>query len=172
MASDPAQLAAHIRFALERLSERNAQHEWEHLCRHLTRARICSNILPATGPVQAGGDQGRDFETFHTYLSRSSLAGQSFVGLSSDTPIPFASSLEERLIPKMRRDVKTIMLSGVTVERIYLFSSRSVPIAKRHHLQEWGRTTYGVRLEVLDGEGIAELLSTHDIFWIAARYLE
>lgn len=109
MASDPAQLIAHIRFALARLSERNAQHEWEHLCRHLTRARICSNILPATGPVQAGGDQGRGFETFHTYLSRSSLSQQSFVGLSSQRPIAFACSLEEQVIPKMHRDVKTII---------------------------------------------------------------
>src|SRR5437667_2683649 len=159
MASDPAQLTAQIRFALARLSERNAQHEWEHLCRHLTRERLCSNILPATGPVQAGGDQGRDFETFHTYLSRSSLAGQSFVGLSSETPIAFACSLEERVIPKMRRDVKTIMSGGVPVERIYLFSTRSVPVAKRHKLLEWARTTYKVPLEVLDGEAIAELLS-------------
>jgi hypothetical protein len=61
MALDPAQIIAQIRFALARLSERNAHHEWEHVCRHLTRERICSNILPATGPVQAGGDQGRDF---------------------------------------------------------------------------------------------------------------
>ena len=134
MASDPAQLAAHIRFALERLSERNAQHEWEHLCRHLTRARFCSNILPATGPVQAGGDQGRDFETFHTYLSRSSLAGQAFVGLSSETPIAFGCSLEKRVLPKMRGDVDTIMAGGVPVGRIYLFSSRDVPIARRHEL--------------------------------------
>lgn len=139
MASDPAQLAAQIRFALERLSERNAQHEWEHLCRHLTRARFCSNILPATGPVQAGGDQGRDLETFHTYLSRSSLAGQSFVGLSYETPIAFACSLEKRVLPKMRDDVKIIMSGGVSVERIYLFSTRDVPIAKRHVLQEWGQ---------------------------------
>ena len=50
------------------------------------RSRSTSH-LPATGPVQAGGDQGRDFETFHTYLSRSSLAGRSFVGLLSETPI-------------------------------------------------------------------------------------
>jgi len=55
--ADQAQLIAQIRFALEQLSERNAQHEWEHLSRHLARERICANILPATGPVQAGGDR-------------------------------------------------------------------------------------------------------------------
>lgn len=112
MASDPAQLAAQIRFALERLSERNAQHEWEQVCRHFTRARICSNILPATGPVQSGGDQGRDFETFRTYLSHSPLAGHSFVGLIADKPIAFACTLEKRVEAKVRSDVKTIMAGG------------------------------------------------------------
>jgi hypothetical protein len=172
MASDPARLISQVRFALARLSERNAQHEWEHLCRHFTRERLCSNILPATGPVQAGGDQGRDFETFHTYLSRSSLGGRSFVGLLSEKPIVFACSLEERVIPKMRRDVTTIMSKGTPVERIYLFSTRGVPVAKRHTLLEWAQTTYKVALEILDGEAMAEQLSVPDIFWIAERFLE
>lgn len=172
MASDPVQLISQIRFALARLSERNAQHEWEHLCRHFTRERLCSNILPATGPVQAGGDQGRDFETFHTYLFRSSLGGRSFVGLISEKPIVFACSLEERVIPKMRRDVTTIMSKGTPVERIYLFSTRGVPVAKRHTLLEWAQTTYKVALEILDGEAMAEQLSAPDIFWIAERFLE
>lgn len=82
--SDNAQIITQIRFSLEQLSERNAEHEWEHLCRHLARSRICSNILPATGPVQSGGDQGRDFETFRTFLEKSPLATRSFVGLLSD----------------------------------------------------------------------------------------
>lgn len=172
MSSDSVQLISQVRFALARLSERNAQHEWEHLCRHFTRERLCSNILPATGPVQAGGDQGRDFETFHTYLSRSSLGGRSFVGLLSEKPIVFACSLEERVIPKMRRDVATIMSKGTPVERIYFFSTRSVPVAKRHTLLEWAQTTYKVALEILDGEAMAEQLSAPDIFWIAERFLE
>jgi hypothetical protein len=172
MASDPVQLISQIRFALARLSERNAQHEWEHLCRHFTRERLCSNILSATGPVQAGGDQGRDFETFHTYLSRSSLGGRSFVGLLSEKPIVFACSLEERVIPKMRRDVTTIMSKGMPVERIYLFSTRGVPVAKRHTLLEWAQTTYKVALEIFDGEAMAEQLSAPNIFWIAERFLE
>jgi hypothetical protein len=72
----------------------------------------------------------------------------------------------------MRDDVKIIMSGGVSVERIYLFSTRDVPIAKRHVLQEWARTTYGVSLEIIDGEAVAELLSATDTFWIAERYLE
>src|SRR5829696_7789384 len=99
--TDRAQLIGQIRFALEQLSERNSHHEWEHLCRHLARERICSNILPATGPVQAGGDQGRDFETFRTFLSLSSLAGQSFIGLIADKSIAFACTLEQNIVAKI-----------------------------------------------------------------------
>src|SRR5437667_797409 len=128
MASDPAQLITQIRFALARLSERNAQHEWEHLCRHFTRERLCSNILPATGPVQAGGDQGRDFETFRTFLSGSTMAERSFVGVAdSDRPLAFACTIEKRIVPKIQQDVTTIMSSGTRVEGIYVFCTEGVP---------------------------------------------
>src|SRR5258708_16675712 len=90
------QLISQIRFGLEQLLPRNAHHDFEHLCRHLARARICSNILPATGPVAAGGDQGRDFETFRTFLNDTPIASSTFLGLVSNHPIAFASSLEQK----------------------------------------------------------------------------
>lgn len=58
-----------IRLALGTLAADNAHHQFEQLCRHLARYRIASNILPATGPVSADGDQGRAFETFRTHLA-------------------------------------------------------------------------------------------------------
>lgn len=170
--ADKAQLTAQIRFSLEQLSERNAQHEWEHLCRHLARSTICSNILPATGPVQAGGDQGRDFESFRTYLSKSALKGRSFVGLASDKPLAFACTLEKKVEPKVRGDVKTIMGSGTKVERVYAFCTADVPTAKRHKLQEWARTDFDVELEILDGAAVSELLAQQEFFWIAERFLQ
>ncbi len=170
--ADKVQLIAQIRFALEQLSERNAQHEWEHLSRHLARARVCANILPATGPVQSGGDQGRDFETFRTYLQASPLKERSFVGLVSDRPLAFACTLEKSVGSKVRRDVVAIMSSGTPISGIYFFSSRGLPVAKRHELQGWCRETYDVSLEVLDREAVAELLSDLDLYWIAERYLQ
>jgi hypothetical protein len=171
--ADQSQLIAQIRFAIEQLSERNAQHEWEHLCRHLARERICSNILPATGPVQAGGDQGRDFETFRTFLARSPLKERSFVGLISVKPLAFACTLENKksLASKVRRDVTTIMSSGTAIEGIYMLCSRDLAVAKRHELQQWARETHNIALEILDGVAIAELLGNREIFWLAERYL-
>ena len=82
------QLIGQIRFQLEQLSVKNAHHEFEHLCRHLARTRLCSNILPATGPVAAAGDQGRDFESFRTYLEKTDLRGRS----TSQSPLPIWST--------------------------------------------------------------------------------
>lgn len=172
--TDQAQLITQLRFGIEQLSERNAQHEWEHLCRHFARMRICSNLLPATGPVQAGGDQGRDFETFRTYLGRSPLKGRSFVGLISEKPLAFACTLEAKrgLASKVRRDVETICSSGTSIEGIYMFCSRDLDISKRHQLQEWALGTYNIVLEILDGAAIAELLCNRELFWLAERYLQ
>lgn len=167
------QVISQIRFGLEQLSSRNAHHEFEHLCRHLTRARICSNILPATGPVAAGGDQGRDFETFRTYLNSTSIANSTFVGFASSKPIAFACSLEDKksINRKIKSDVRTITASGSTIEGVHYFASADIAVAIRHKLQAWARTTHQVNLEVYDGNAIAELLGERDVFWIAERFL-
>src|SRR5215217_1200236 len=63
------QLTEQIRFSLDQLRSQNQHHDFEHIARHIARNRIAANILPATGPVAGRGDQGRDAETFRTYLS-------------------------------------------------------------------------------------------------------
>jgi tetratricopeptide (TPR) repeat protein len=166
------QVAAQIRFALEQLSAKNAHHEFEHICRQLTRARICSNVLPATGPVTQGGDQGRDFETFRTYLSNSSLAETSFVGLVSDKPLAFGCTLQKQQVrDKIKSDVKTIMSSGSTIEGVHYFCSSDLPVATRHEVIEWAQKTHSIGLEIHDGQSIAELLADREVFWIAEKYL-
>ncbi len=64
----PTQLAQQIRFGLSTLGENNAHHDFERLCHGLARRRITSNLIPATGPVSSGGDQGRDSESHWTSL--------------------------------------------------------------------------------------------------------
>ncbi len=164
-----------IKFAIEQLSVKNAQHEFEHLCRHLARIKICSNILPATGPVQSGGDQGRDFETFKSYIQNSPISEQVFIGLISNIPIAFACSLEQK--PdiengKIQSDVKTIIGSGSKIDCIYFFSSRDIVIFRRHKLIEWAKNMIDVKLEILDRQAISELLSESSTFWIASEYLK
>lgn len=164
------QVIQSIRFAFETLGERNAQHEFEHLCRHFARARVCFNILPATGPVSGGGDQGRDFETFRTFIH--ALGDQHFCAVADTKKIAFACSLDKKVVTKVKSDVAKIVVGGVRPDLIYFFSSRPVRVSDRHKLQEWTRINHGVELEILDCVALADQLADPDVFWIAARYLQ
>ena len=167
------QVISRIRFELGQLSVLNKQHDFEHICRHLARARICSNILPATGPVSAGGDQGRDFESFRTYLNSSPISNSSFIGLVSEGPIAFACTTTEKdsLVQKIKSDIATIMGSGEKVISIHYFYTEDLPVARRHELQKWAKDNHNIHLEIYDGQAISELLSDREVFWIAERYL-
>jgi hypothetical protein len=103
------ELASTINYGLEQSRIQNRHHDFEHLCRHLTRARIVSNVLPATGPVAGSGDQGRDFETFHTYLAGSLRYSKGFLGLAASEPVAFACTTQRgSVIQKIKSDVDLI----------------------------------------------------------------
>jgi hypothetical protein len=70
------ELRAYIRYQLAQLGARNGEHEFENLSFELARLRHVSNLQPATGPVKAGGDQGRDFESYRTYLASTALGAK------------------------------------------------------------------------------------------------
>ena len=97
--ANPSEIEAQVRFALSQLPVHNAHHEFEHICRRLTEQFICSNVLPATGPVSAGGDQGRDFETFCTYLREELGPHGAFLGLVSKGPIAFICTIQANDLP-------------------------------------------------------------------------
>ena len=120
MGKTPLQLTAEIRFQLSELSAKNGHHEFEHLARHLARARLYPNILPATGPVSAGGDGGRDFETFRTGVVYPFTAGSTFSDRSSqDRKVAFAVSLEKKIEQKIKKDIDVILTKSQVDEIIY-----------------------------------------------------
>ena len=170
--ASPAEVEAQVRFALSQLPVQNAHHEFEHICRRLTEQFICSNVLPATGPVAAGGDQGRDFETFRTYLREELGPHGAFLGLVSDGTIAFICTTQaDNLLAKLRQDIKKVCVSGHPVHEIRAFTLESVPVGTRHKLETETRESYKVRLEFHDAESIANLLARPDGFWIAERFL-
>jgi tetratricopeptide (TPR) repeat protein len=166
------ELRAYIRFQLAQLSQRNGAHEFEQLCFALARLRHVSNVQPATGPVQAGGDQGRDFESYRTYLRSSSISSSAFLSLMSSDMVAGACTMEKRdTAAKVRSDLAVIFGSGVRPDAIIYFCEADVPVARRHQLQEDCLATYGATLSLQDGTAIADQLADPDTFWIAEQYL-
>ncbi len=165
------ELEAQIRFQLDQLAARNAHHEFEHICRHLTRVRICFNILPATGPVSAGGDQGRDFESYETHIE-GPIGFTVFTGLSSTKRLAFACSLQrDNIGAKVKSDIAKIVELPDTFDVVYFLCVTDVPVGKRHELQHWSIEEHNVSLEIHDGQWIAQELCQKDVFWIAQEFL-
>jgi outer membrane protein assembly factor BamB len=168
-AGTPGRAAPQMRYALSQMRSKNGHHEFEHLCREVTRLRITPNVLPATGPVSAGGDQGRDFETFRSYLGEW-LPG-SFLAREADSRIVFACTLQrDHLDAKIKGDLRKIT-GGGPVDQVYFFCESDMPVAKRHELCKWARSDLGVEIEIIDGQALSELLAADDCRWIAERYL-
>lgn len=163
---------AWIRSELERLTPRNAHHEFEHLCRGFARAVLTPNILPATGPVSAGGDQGRDFETFHIYTLSDVASGEERFWATSDDRIVFACSLEEKPEKtKIKSDVGKICEQREGFVEVVFFSSQDIAVGKRNDLIRWARDEYGVGLRIFDGCALAERFAFEDVFHVAKEHL-
>lgn len=164
-----SELQTFIRYKISQLTADNGQFTFEKICSYVSRVRIHNNILPATGPVQSGGDQGRDFETFHSYVSADSTSTY-----ASTSPVAFACSLEKkpaRKNGKIMSDVKKIMSTGSAVERIYFFSSEDISVADRHRCQSEAESLYNVKLEILDAQALSFHLSYPDLIEIVETYL-
>jgi hypothetical protein len=164
----PEEAAKVIAWALSELSSDNAHHDFEHLCRHIARRRIASNIIPATGPVSSGGDAGADFETVPVY----SGSGKSdYWRLAVTEKIIFACSLEKNLKKKLAADLTAASRFPEPVERLYFFYNRPIAVALRNKFKTEALSKYGIRLEIVDSKAIAEFLADRELLWIAERYL-
>ncbi len=171
--ANPVQVAARVRFALSQIPAQNAHHTFETICRHVARQFICSNVLPATGPVSAGGDQGRDFETFRSHLRKELGPTGGFLGLVSEGTVAFVCTTQsEGVLAKIAGDVAKILESGHPAHEVKAFSLSSVPVGHRHKLESEVKEQYGIDLELFDAEALAELLATREGFWIGEHFLD
>jgi hypothetical protein len=167
------EIRSQLRFFLNELGVRNEHHTFERLCREFSRHRICKNVVPATGPVSAGGDQGRDFETFRSYLQNCGLEANGFIGESSGALLAFACSVQrDNLRQKILADLEKISKGGHRPERVYFFLTSDLTAADRHKTQDEGRERFGLDLDIIDRQALSEHLSELDLFWIAIEYLK
>lgn len=172
MKNSPTQLATQIRFHLEILGETNSHHPFEQLCLGLTRRRIVSNVIPATGPVSAGGDGGRDAESFWSVLAEELPDTSFFTALATADAVVLAVTAQRDNVPsKIRSDLSKICGKGAPVDRVIYFTIAPVDTAKRHELQAHARKEYSVGLEIWDAQAIANEIASPDLFYLAVDYL-
>lgn len=167
------ELTAFIRYQLSKMRARNEHHRFEDLCRSFSRQRIVSNVIPATGPVSAGGDQGRDFETFLTYSKRNTRDVGIFLGVEDRHAIAFCCTLQVTDISsKILHDVRVVCgIESLPVDAVVYFTEADIPVSMRHRLVESAMHEHQVRLSIIDGEALAELLSEPESIWIPVEYL-
>ena len=165
------QLRQYIRFQLEQMSAKNEHHLFEQLAFELARETVSRRLVPATGPVQAGGDQGRDFESFRSHLANSPIASSVAAGIDGDDVLVFGCTLDKKLEAKIKGDIKTMCGSDPKPDAIYYYAVPDLAVAKRHELQAWCRRQHKADLEVFDGQAIAKLLAEPEHFWIAEQFL-
>jgi hypothetical protein len=163
----PGEVADYIKFQLSELGGTNGHHDFEQLCFQLTKKRIYPNIIPSTGPVSAGGDQGSDFETFEV----GSGGISPYFGAASGGKVVFACSLEKNYKLKIKADVVLIAKAQPLAKSVKFFSNGAVPVGIRHKLQEYAKTSHGIDLEVFDSLAVSTLLADPEVFWIATRFL-
>ncbi|MGW5768781.1 hypothetical protein ACWEVY_06495 [Streptomyces longwoodensis] len=168
-----SQLQQFIRFGLDTLGERNAHHDFETLSLAVARRRIASNLLPATGPVSAGGDQGRDAESYFTRLRSEAPEASAFARLASSETIVLACTIQRRNIAqKIRSDIASICSTGTPVQRIAYFTVAPVPVSTRHTIQDQARTDFHVAVDIFDSLWLAQELAEPDLFPLAETYLQ
>lgn len=167
-----AELERRIRFGLSTLTETNSHHDFETISLGLARKRIATNLMPATGPVTAGGDQGRDAESYWTNLANEEVPTSLFVVGATDANVVLACTTQQTDVPsKIRADLQSISSRGEPVDRVVYFTLTPIPVGKRHDLQEQARTDHSIALDIWDAIAISKELAEHDLYHLAIDYL-
>jgi hypothetical protein len=169
--SNAVEASLYVRFALSQLTGTNGHHEFERLCFQLARRRIYPNVIPATGPVSAGGDQGKDFETYTVGEVMPVGTHSNFFAQASREKVVFACSLEKNVQKKIKDDLKAAAESKEKVDRVAFLTAEDVPVGRRHKLQQFASDTYGLALDIFDAQAISDWLVEPELFWIAQQYL-
>lgn len=165
---------SYIRFQLDQMSARNEHHKFEDIAVRIARRRISSNILLATGPVSAGGDQKRDAESYYTRVPEELPHSTTTAAPASTNPIVIACTTQkDDLKGKVLADLKGVCSpDAAPVDHVTFFSIHPIPVATAHDLQKTARDDYSVSLDVFSGDQIATLLAEPDLIWVAVHYLE
>ena len=172
--TNPAEAEKYIQFQLEQMSARNEHHRFEEICYRVARRRVSNNVKLASGPVSAGGDQGRDVESYVTWLPEQLPHATGFVAGASHKPVVVACTVQkEDLGRKAKDDIKKVCegKTSAPVDLALFCSVGTVPTGKQHEIQAWAREAYDVQVEFFDGLTLSTMLAEIDLVWVAQEYL-
>jgi hypothetical protein len=175
-ATNADELAKYIQYRLGMLGEENAHHRFEELCFRIARATVASHLLPPTGPVSAGGDQGRDFESYRIDGAGGNVTRIFARSLTAKDTLVFACTTQKGsdadLVRKVKHDVATACARDPKPTVFYFYAaSVTLAPAARHDVQDWARNEHAVVLEIIDQRSIAEVLADPSNVWLAQHYL-
>ncbi len=164
----------YIQWRLSDMAARNEHHLFETVATRVARRQISSNILIATGPVSAGGDQQRDAETYTTRIPDELPHSAGFSASASTAPVVVACTVQrDGLKAKVRADLAGICANtAAPVEHVAFFCTHSIPEDATHELQREARDAYDVTLDIFCGIDIAMMLAEPDLVWVAQFYLD
>jgi hypothetical protein len=148
----------------------NRHHVLEPIALYWGRARVAPNLRLAGGPVSAGGDQGRDVESYFSYYEREGAA-DTIVFICTTRKDDGKGERTRALESKIKRDITSVMAREPHPEIIYAFLTEDVPPSSRHRIEDWVREEYGIRVEIIDGSALARDLAEDDLLWLARVYL-
>ncbi|WP_420443414.1 NB-ARC domain-containing protein [Candidatus Poriferisodalis sp.] len=120
-------LQRQIRLALTQLGARDASLDFQRLCFELACVTVSSYFVYPAGPVGAGGDQGRDFETFWTADSEVLRDGIE-LGVERRHKVVGLCTLQQRgLARKICADAKRACEGHESVDRLLAYTERDIP---------------------------------------------
>jgi|GEM_PF-7011674 len=174
--TNPDELAKYVQYRLGMMGEENAHHRFEELCFRVAKATVASNLMPPAGPVSAGGDQGRDFESFRVEGAGGNATHFFAATVSADDTVVFACTTQRGSDAELRGKIRTDMAAATAREpkpTVIYFYAASVTLAPaaRHKAQDQALADHDVRLEIVDQRALAELLTDPPCRWLAQHYL-
>lgn len=169
----PVELKRFIRFGLGELRDENAHHAFEQIATAVARARIARNVIPATGPVGARGDQGRDAESIPRHDGEAEPEGL-YGDVGAKTVVVTATLQQDRVPAKILSDVASIRShTHLDADVVVAFCEANMSVGERNKVKADAADDHDdLTLHIIDGNGIAELLAAPDLNWVAHKYLD
>ncbi len=155
---------------LDTLTDRNQHKDFEVFCRKLSERELCPNLRPQTGP-EGGGDGKVDTET---YPVDEQIAERWYVGngRSGAERWGFAFSAKKTWSEKVRSDIKGIVETQRSYDRIIFITSRAARQRDRLRIEDELQQEYGVKVTIIDREWIIDRVFSHGHKDLAFEYLK